>query len=352
MNYFAWLAQEAALSNANLTVLAQAVSPTDQDRLVWDIFFPRENVDDFEFNTISTVDWRPTADRREWNTRGRFIPLQTPPTAKVSLVPIESFFTIDEEELNKLLNRFRNDQKLFRDLIGASLPDRVRSLTSANYRRIEVDAMTAWALGQITVKDPQAGATTTVGLQFDAGRYQVAGTAWSNGAVNAYDELLAWLEDAEELLGGKPEGIHLRLAEYKEIQKDAPMGANLTMLTRSQLNDRIQQDLGVASFDFIINERGVDIFTDGGTTTTRVKVWPAGVIAAIPPGGRVGRTAFAPVIRAYEAATDAPSAGIDTNGMTAYTEIQNGGRQLTTEVQVNALSVPEENRVFVIDVIP
>lgn len=349
MNYFAWLAQEAALSNASLTVLAQAVSPTDQDQLIWDLFFPRENVDDFEFNTISDVNWRPTADRREWNTRGRYIPIQTPATAKISLVPIESYFKVDEEELNKLLNRFNQNQALFRDLIGARIPDRVRQLTEANYRRIEVDAMTAWALNQITVKDPQSGATTTIGLQMDALRYQTAGTAWNNGALNAYDELLSWLASAQDSLGGPAEGVMLRLATYKEIQKDAPKGINGIMLTRKQLLEQVQEDTGFP-FEFLINERHVDIFTDGGTNTTAVKVWPANVIAAIPPGGKVGRTAFAPVIRASEAATAAPDASIDINGMTAFTEVSNGGRELTTEVQVNALSVPDEPKCYVINV--
>lgn len=349
MNYYAWLAQEANLSNAALTVLAQSVSPTDQDQLIWDIFFPRVNVDSFDLNTISTVNWRPTADRREWNTRGRFIPIQTPPTSLVSLVPIESYFTIDEEEMNKLLTRFLNNQDLFRDLIRSRIPDRTRMLAEANYRRVEVDAMTAWALGQVTVKDPQSGSTTTVGFQFDSTRYQVAATAWNNGALNAYDELLNWLASAQDALGGPAEGVMLRLATYKEIQKDAPKGVNGIMLTRSQLLEQVQEDLGTP-FEFLINERHVDIFTDGGTNTTAVKVWPSQVIAAIPPGGRVGSTSFAPVIRASEASNQAPDAGIDINGMTAYTEVSNGGRNLSVECQLNALSIPDEPRVYVINV--
>lgn len=349
MNYYAWIAQELGLSNAALTVLAQSVSPTDQDQLVWDIFFPRENTDTFDIDTISTVNWRPVSDRREWNTRGRYIPIQTPPTAKISLVPIEDYFKIDEEELNKLMARFSNNTELFRDLIRSRIPDRTRMLAEANYRRIEVDALTAWSLGQITVKDPQSGNTTTVGFQFDVTRYQTAGTAWNNGALNAYDELLNWLASAQDALGGPAEGVMLRLATYKEIQKDAPKGTNGIMLTRSQLLEQVQEDLGTP-FEFLINERHADIFTDGGTNTTPVKVWPTGVIAAIPPGGRVGKTAFAPVIRASEASQQAPDAEIDVNGMTAYTEVSNGGRELTVECQVNALSVPDEPRVFVINV--
>jgi hypothetical protein len=351
MNYYSWLAQEAQLSDAALTVLAQAVDPTDQDQLIWDLFFPRENVDDFEINTISDVNWRPVADRREWNTRGRYIPIITPPTARVTGVPIESYFKIDEEELNKLLNRFRRNQQLFREEIGATVPRRTRMLTEANYRRIEVDAMTSWALGQITVKDPQSGATTTVGFQFDVSRYQVVSTAWTDPTVNAYDELLSWLEDAIAALGGPPEGIMLRLAQYKEIQADAPRGSDDIMLTRRQLLEQLEDDTGEA-FEFLINERTVDIFTDGGTTTTAVKVWPTGVIAAIPPGQRVGRTAFAPVVRAGDAAEAAEDAGIDTNGMAAFTEVSNGGRELTVECQVNALTVPDETKVYVIDVVP
>ena len=351
MNYYSWLAQEDALSDAALTVLAQAVDPTDQDQLIWDLFFPRENVDDFEINTISDVNWRPVADRREWNTRGRYIPIITPSTARVTGVPIESYFKVDEEELNKLLNRFRRDQKLFRDQIGATIPRRTRMLTEANYRRIEVDAMTSWALGQITVKDPQSGATTTVGFQFDVARYQVAALTWNDVSLNAYDEFLAWLESANSALGGPPEGVMLRLAEYKTVQKDAPRGADGIMLTRKQLLEQLEDDTG-NPFEFLINERHVDIFTDGGTTTTAVKVWPAGVIAAIPPGQRVGSTAFAPVIRAGDAAEATGDDSIDTNGMAAFTEISNGGRELTVECQVNALTVPEEQRVYVIDVIP
>lgn len=349
MNYFSWLAQEAELSNAALTVLAQAVSPNDQDQLVWDVFFPRRNVDSLEINTISDVSFRPTADRREWNTRGRLIPLVTPETAKIEMLPIESYFKIEEQEINKLLTRVMNDQALFRRLIGADIPSRVRSLTEANYRRIEVDAMTAWALGQVTVKDPQTGDTTVVGFDFDAARYQTAGTAWSDAGVNAYDEFLAWLQDAQDAMGAMPSAAVMRLATYRAIQADAPQGADAIMLTRSQLVQRVQDDIGSA-FNFLINERHVDVFTDGGIVSTPVKVWPAEVIAAVPQGDRVGETAFAPVVRAYEAAAQAPKAGVDVNGMTAYTEVGNGGRELTVECQVNALSIPNEQKVFVIDV--
>ncbi len=348
MALFSWVGAEDALSAAALTVRAQTIDPNDRGRLLWDAFFPRRDVDSVNLATISNIDFRPVADRREWNTRGRLIPLRTPGTSNLELVPIESYFKVNEREIQELEERTSGNVSQFRNLIGVSIPTRTESLAEANYRRIEIDAFTSWALGQVTARNPQTGATQTVGFGFSAARYMTAGTAWNNGAINAYDEFVAWLESMTQLVG-PISGVMLRLATLKEIQKDAPMGADGIRLTRTQLVDRVQQDIGSA-FQFFVNENTQDIFPDAGTDIVRTKVWPTGRIAVVPAGEQVGYTAFAPVARAYEIARQAPTAGIDVRGMTVYHDFANAGRELTIECQVNAMTIPNEQLIGVIDV--
>jgi hypothetical protein len=339
---FAWIEQERELSPAALTVRAQAVSPNDTGRLLWDAFFPRVNADSIRLRTISDIDFRPVADRREWNGRGRLIPLRTPNVEELEMVPIESYFSLAEREIQELEERTLGNQDLFRRIVGTSIPTRVEGLAAANYRRIEVDAFTAWSLGQITAKNPQGvGAAATFDFGFAAERYQTAATAWNDPGLNAFDEFLAWLEDAYELTGGG-QGVMLRQATLNAIKADAPQPVGALPMTTRQLAERVQDELG-SSFQFYVNEGTVDVFNDGGTAVTRTKLWAAGRIAVVPQGERVGSTHFAPVARAFEVARRAgEQAGIDVRGMTTYHEISNGGRTLTIECQGNAMPIPEE----------
>lgn len=348
---FTWLAKEDELSSAALTVRAQTISPNDQDRLLWDAFFPRRNVDSTKLSEISTLDFRPVADRREWNQRGRAVPLKTPPRRDLEMVPVESYFTIDEEELQKLAERsLSTNAEIFRRIIGARIPDRTDELVRADYRRLEIDCMTAWALGQIVAKNPQDGTTQTVSFGFDAGRYQTAGTAWSDGGVNAYDEFLAWAEDGVDSIG-PIRGVTMRLATFKAIQADAPNqipGTTGITPTRAQVEQRVSDDLGVP-FRFFIVENSLDVFNDGGTAYTRTKVWPAQRVALVPAGNAVGYAAFAPVYRAMELARQVPGAGIDIRGVTVYHDAANAGRELTVEAQLNAMPVPDEQKMWLIN---
>jgi hypothetical protein len=61
--------------------------------------------------------------------------------------------------------------------------------------------------------------------------------------------------------------------------------------------------------------------------------------------------AFAPVARAMELARNSSGeSGIDVRGMTVYNDAdENAGRQLTVECQVNAIPIPIEARLSVID---
>ena len=81
-----WYGQLAKVptTSAELTVLAQAVNPFDTGKLLWDVFFPRKNVTSIKLQNMSLpAITRYTADRREWNARGRYIPYTTPSMAEL-----------------------------------------------------------------------------------------------------------------------------------------------------------------------------------------------------------------------------------------------------------------------------
>lgn len=350
---FSWIGEEGALTSVALTVRAQAVDPTDDGTLLWDQFFPRDNVDSIELAEITTFDFRPVADRREWNQRGRIIPLKTPSIKELEMNPIESTFGIAEYEMQKLATRVLGNQALMRQMIGASIPARTDGLVAADYRRIEMDCMEAWSLGQVTAMNPQKGTTQVFDYGFASGRYQTAGTAWNDAGISGYDAFLGWLEDGQTEVRGGIIGAAMRQATYDAIRADAPNSfipdSSLNIqVTRSQLEQRIRDDLG-RDFAFYIIENTLETFDDGGIDTTATKIWPAQQVAAVPTGVSVGRTAFAPVYRAMEMAAQVPEAGIDIRGVTVFHETSNAGRQLNVEAQVNAMPVPDEAKLWVID---
>lgn len=337
------------LSPAALTVRAQTISPNDQGNLLWDIFFPRQNVDSVDLSDVTTLDDRAVSDRREWNGRGRYIPPVTPATRKVSIVPVESYDKIEEYEMQRLNEQTLGNETIIANIIGTRIPDRIDRLVLANYRRIEMDAIQAWTKGNVIQRNPQKGDTYTASFGFSASRLTTAGTAWSDVGVNAYDQFLAWYTASTELVG-PGEGVMMRLATFNAIQADTlnAMGNAAPRLTRGDIEARIQDETG-GPFRFYINENSLDVFDDGGTAKTRTKVWPTGYVAYIPSGKVVGKTAFAPVVRAMQLSAANSTADIDVRGMTAFIGEAGEGRELTMECQVNPLTVPDEQKVAVIN---
>lgn len=343
-----WIEEVEELSEGALTVRAQTVSPNDQGRLRWDVFFPRENVDSVDLDEVTVLDWRPTADRRDWNARGRYIPSRMPPKKGISMVPIESYDKISEYEMQKLMEGSLGNETIVRELIGVRVPDRVVRLSEADYRRLEVDSMRAWYDGKIIQRNPQnPDETYEVSFAFAAERLQVAGTAWNDPGQDAYANLIDWLEDAIDAVG-PIEGVATRLSVIRAIQEDAPDLIGGVRMTRAQLEERISDDIGMP-FRFFIMEDSVDIFSDGGLTTVSTKTWGAGHMAVVPSMGTVGRAAFAPVARAMELVRVLPKAGIDIRGVTVYYDERAMGRDTTFEAQLNAVPIPNEQKVFVID---
>jgi len=348
MPTYSWLVAQEELSAAALTVRAQAVSPNDNGRLSWDVFFPRQNVDSTKLNDLSTLDFRPVADRREWNARGRLVPFKTPDKKEIEMIPIESRDALAEKEMNTLAMETRGNDAVIQAVMGVRLQDRVERLAQANYRRVEVDAFSVWTNGTITQKEPESGRAVSTSFGIDAGRLQTAGTAWNAAGLNAYDEFIAWLlEGVDEV--GAIDGAMMRRATYNAILKDAPNLPNTVTMTRAGIEARIADDTGFG-FRFMINENSLDVFDDGGTAVTRTKVFPAQKVVLVPAGNRVGNTAFAPVVRAMDLVREAGDAGIDVRGNTVYYEASNGGRQLDIECQLNGLPVPNEALIWGISV--
>lgn len=345
---FEWITQLFNLSPAALTVRAQALSPNDQGALLWDIFFPRQDVDSVDLADVLTLDDRPAADRREWNGPGRLIPIETPSLREISMVPIEAYDKIGEKEMQRLMERFVGNAQLIANQIGVSLPDRSDRLALACYRRHELDTFSAWLSGTIVQRNPQdASKTFTASFGIDSGRIQTAATAWNDPGLNAYDEFIAWMEDGIDA-SGPAIGAMLRLPTLKAIQADAPDMANGVPMTRAGLESRIQDDLG-SPFRFFLNENTIDVFTDGGLAKTRTKVFTAEKVAMIPQGNAVGKSGFAPVVRAMELSSQIPDAGIDVRGVTIYHDAHNAGKELEIQGQLNVLSIPDEEKVWVID---
>ena len=333
MAIFNWIAAVRELSAAALTVQAQTVDPTLQGDLLWPGFMPRENVDSLEVDVLlQELEVEYTSERREWNSRGRVIPMRGPGSKRLEMIPIEDYFKVMEKEINDLAIRFQGNQKLIQDQIAPTIPARTQRLVRANYRRIEKDTFDAWSTGVITRRNPQLGhALTNFSYGISGTRYPTVGTAWNNVALNAFNEFIKMIGTADKMIG-LTQGCIMRQATWDEIVADAPSAISVSTtfpilrLTREEVEARVRAEIR-RDFAVIIFEDTLVTFLDGGyTNLSTVNRWPAQKIGFIPRAGNgtVGFNAFAPVVRAYELSAQAPGAGIDVRGMTVYHDIANG----------------------------
>lgn len=349
MAILAWATIMAALSPVTLTVRAQAVSLSNQDKTTWFRYFPRREVTSVELDEIFNTDLRLVADRRPWNGVGRRLHLSVPALRNLIMEPVESEFVIDEKEMNILNSRMNGNDDEIMKVLKVRIEDRVPTLVGANNRRIELDAISAWTAGTVTPRNPIDGKTTAaISYGFDSARYTTAGTAWNDVSLNAYNEFIAWLVAGQDLIGGI-EGAVMRRATFNAILADAPTNpAGVRVDTIAELTQRVSDKIA-SPFRFEINETSYDLYNDGGTATTSTKVWPAQKIAAIPAGGVVGETCFAPVVRAGELSKAEPAAEIVDTDQSVYYLKRNDGKELAIQCQVNPLTVPNEQLVWVVN---
>lgn len=358
MALFHWVGREALLASAEFTVLAQAISPTDDGALLWDVFMPRKPVPSVKVRTLTQlIPRRFVSDRREWNARGRYIPQDFPGTAELEMIPIEDFFKLGEREIQDIEERLggRADGMAITEFlseVGIDFDTRVISLAQANYRRVELDVMRAWATGSITAINPVSGTAYAMSYGMSATRYQTAAPAWTGGAGGtAYQKFIDWMLAGYDA-GMQIAGAMMRTSTREAIRTSAPnlafpVATNITP-TLADVENRISDELGT-DFRFYTNERTLDPFDDGGVTTTQTKIWPAQTVAVVPAGEAVGFSAFAPVARAGEMSRAVPEARIDRNAVAVFAESANNGRELTVEAQINMMPIPDENRCWVIN---
>lgn len=339
---FAYLDQIAALTLANLTIREQARLAENPLDLRYRAIMPRVPASSVKLSSLSTVDFRPIGGRREWNAQGREIPEKLGPSREFEMVPINPTHHIDERMM-QLLGEAGMEELTRRGVIAAAnlWPGR---LADACERQLEVEAFEAWFTGALVVMDPKSGTTVTVSMGFDqATSYPAAGTIWSDAGQDAYQNFLAGLQAAQTKFGSVG-AARMRRAVAREIVLDAPDGPNGLRPTITSLQERVREE-GFPDVLIVIDERTYDKPTDGGSAHTATKYVPAGFIGYQPANGVVGQTHVAPVVRAYDFLTGGNRAA--ANGVTIFRSEKNDGKTLLIEAQENALSIPEEQFVYV-----
>ena len=341
---FNWLDQIAALTPTNLTIQEATRTAENPLDLRYRAIFPRIPTDSVKLSSITTVDFRPIGGRREWNAQGREVPEKLGPARNFEMVPINPTHHIDERTM-QLFGESGVQELLRRGVIG-SLQTWPQRLADATERQLEVEAFLAWYNGTITVMDPKSGTTVTVSMGFDqATSYPTAGTIWSDPGQDAYQNFLVALQAAQTKFGAVG-AARMRRPVVREIVADAPDGPNGLRPTVTSLQDRVREE-GFPDVQLVIDERTYDAWTDGGSATTSTNYVPAGKIAFQPASGVVGNTHVAPVVRAYDFLTGGNRSL--ANGLVIFRSEKNDGKTLLIEAQQNALALPDESKVYVVD---
>lgn len=346
LNIVNYLNSISGLREIDRTVSAQEVSPNDNGILRYPIFFPVQEVNSTRLGDIQIGTYRPIASRREWNGPGRLIPVQTPDTRDVDMVPVEAYFTVGEYEIQKLEEQTDGDEAAILRRTGNDVEGRTDGIVESLYRLVERDAFYLWATGKVIQDDPTTGDTIETDFKFGADRIQTALTPWDD--TDGYDNLIAWLKDAQQAIG-RVEGAMLSTGKFSLIRESAPTLVTGQKLKRAELEDEIADELG-NQFRFVTNDDTLDIPRNGGLGFNNTLVWPTTRLAAIPGGGRVGMTAKAPVARAGQLSREFPQAGINRRGAVVYYLPLNDGKGAKIAAQVNMMGIPAKPKVFTIDI--
>jgi hypothetical protein len=305
------ISQLDALNGPALTIRAQALSELDPPdvELTWRGIAPRRDVDSVFLGEIFEVDHRPVAERREWDARGKFIPVKSPRILQWSMLPISSYFHLSEYEMQRMLEQHRDNQERFLLAARARVTDRADTHAIAANLRVEVDFYNAWLNNQVDVMNPTDGSRRTVAINLNGARYPTED--WLNN--NAWEAFVNAAKDARNLVGPLA-GCVMRTATLEKIQQDAPQPLAVR-LTMTELEQRIQQELGTG-FTIREDERTVDIFDDTGVSTTRTNIFTAQKVAFVPRSNnsQIGWTYFTPNVLAMDLDPNIPDNTFDLRG--------------------------------------
>lgn len=336
---FDLLAQTESLRSDNLSIREATRLAENPNDLRWRALAPKVPADSIEVNTLTTVEFRPNGGRREWNAQGRKLTEKVGPQRGYEMVPINPEFEFDERKLQKLRERSEPQKRILLDVDKAAT-----ALSDAADRQIEADFFEAWYENRFTVLDPETEAQVVAELGFDAARYPVEATPWTDAAVDAYDRFLRLVEEAVRQMGSVG-GVRMRMAVVKRILKDAPMAAGYVRPTLANLEERIGEE-GFGPIKLIADERTYDRYIGSGAATVKTNYVPIGLMGFQPASNRVGSTHFAPVTRASDFVK---SDRVDLQDFTVFHSTENGGKTLKVECQANALPIPAEQSTFVPD---
>jgi major capsid protein E len=340
------LGRVIALSPASLTVREQARLAQNPNELRWRDIFPVQDADTSVLKQIETVDFRPVADFREWNADGRTIPEVLGPQVELEMVPISANHPIDEKRLQKLSERAPDLAELVNRGVIADVDAWAGRLADAVDRHIERAAFECWALNQITAMDPKTGSTVTVSRGVAGARYVTEGTAWATVA-NAYDRLLFHLGEAQRLMGSVGP-VRMRRATYATVVADAPTGPGAVRPTVANVADRLSEE-GFGEITIIIDERTIDVWTDGGSAYTSTALIPTGRVLFSPASGVVGRTYNVPLVRA--ASQVGNDKRVNLRDVVIWYTTQNEGKTLKIIGERLALPVTTEQSTYVVNAI-
>ena len=329
---------------AALTLREQTrIDNRDTDELIWDALFPRADVDSIVLSEMRIPDYRPTADRRNWDGDGRLIPLVSGDYKEWEMLPIGTYFTYGERHLTRLLENFQGNADLVLNSLNARIPDRIETNVDADYRRLELDAFNTWTKGEIDVVNPQTGTAQTVSLEIDPTRYPTED--WVSG--NAYVAMLDAINDADRALRGGVGGAVLTQEVLYKVRNDAATFLDVPRLTRTQLIDQFGSELG-RDFSVRVESRTTEVFTGAGSARTETRYMEPPYVAFVPQSQAIGVSAFAPIGRAYDYVQQTDNR-VDVRGVSVFPEAKNNGKQLKVETQLNAMPVPREGWTYVID---
>lgn len=336
------------LNSYELTVREQARTQENDPTLQYPRFFPTNPVDSVKLADIEIVDLRLIADRREWNGDGRYIPTRKPKARLFEMVPLESWFAIGEREIQDLGERFGGDRQRIIEAARVSIPQRAQSLSSSIIWATEYESMLAWATGEIVVQNPETGKTYAASMQIDSSRYVTDATPWTSS--NAFDRLVLYAREAMNHIG-TISGVKVRQDIAIKIAQSAPrLLENETRMTLRQVNNYLSDELGT-SFTIETDERIAEKFDGAGPQTSDVKLWPSNKVAFIPGNGTIGDLNAAPQFRAQDIPqVVANFEGFDQRGIRFYYSPMNNGKAIKVQAQANWLAIPNEQRVFVVDI--
>ena len=316
---------------------------------VWQQFFPPVSVNSIKINEMRVPDNRFVADRREFDADGRKIPVRTPTRVDMEMIPISTYFDYGERDLQLLGESRGADIDRVIQEIGVEIPARVTAHVDAVMRRVEMDTHQVWQTGEIMVRNPDTGSASTVSFEFDAQRYV---TDDFSGGNNAYDKLLNHIRIAQRRVQGGVAGALMTQAIRDKVLQDAPTDINGNQIGLQGVQELIQREVS-QDFQLIVADYSTAEVFDGQNEsgTTNRPYYTDGRLTFLPRGGQVGRMAGAPIIRAAQlnSVDTGGQTQVDIRNVAVFYQVQESGKYMKVETQLNWLPVPFEEFVYVVD---